>query len=190
MKKTLIYILIFVLSIGIVYSATDEFAEAKKIVDAKTPCSKLTENQLEMIGDYYMEQMHPGEAHTAMDNMMGGDGSESLKLMHIAIAKRIYCNEINSSIDYGYRGMMGSSYGQGMMGNFQNDYYGVKSKTNDYGGRMQMMSSGAFGYGMMGNYGYWGFYNFLIIVLFVGLIILVYLWIIKVWKDILRKKIR
>ena len=178
MKKTLIYILIFVLSIGIVYSAADEFTEAKKIVDAKTPCSKLTENQLEMIGDYYMEQMHPGEAHTTMDKMMGGEGSESLRLMHIAIAKRIYCNEMNSSIDYGYRGMMGSSYGQGMMGNFQ----------NDYGSRMQMMGSGVFGYGMMGNYGYWGFYNFLMVVLFVGLIILVYLWIIKVWKDIFRKK--
>ena len=90
MKKTLIYILIFVLSIGIVYSVADEFAEAKKIIDAKTPCAQLSEKQFETVGDYLMEQMHPGQAHEVMDKMMGGEGSESLRLMHIAIAKRLY----------------------------------------------------------------------------------------------------
>ena len=181
MKKNLIasWMIILVLLAGLAFAAED-FSEAKKLIDAKTPCSKLTENQLETIGDYYMEQMHPGEAHTAMEKMMGGEGSESLRLMHIAMAKRIYCNDINSSIGYG---MMGVNYGRGMMGDWQNAY-GVDSK----GGMMKMMGHGMYGYGMMGNYGYLGFYNFLTAVLFVGLIILVYLWIIKVWKDIFRKK--
>ena len=157
-------VLIIVLFSSIGYAAED-FAEAKKLIDAKTPCSKLTENQLESIGDYYMEQMHPGEAHETMEKMMGGEGSESLRLMHIAMAKRLYCNDINSSINYGFNGMMGMKNG----------------------GMTDMMENG-FGTKVMGNYGYWGFYNFLTIVLFVGLIILVYLWIIKVWKEIFRKR--
>jgi len=43
---------------------------------------------------------------------------------------------------------------------------------------------------MMGNvgYGYWGFINFLSLVLVIGLIILVYLWIIKLWKEVRKLK--
>ena len=81
MKKISLYFLIFVLSVGFVYADAEDFTEAKKLIDAKTPCSKLTEGQLEMIGDYLMEQMHPGEAHELMDKMMGGEGSESLRLV-------------------------------------------------------------------------------------------------------------
>jgi len=188
MKKMFIYFMVLVLAVSIAYSDTEDFAEAKKLIDAKTPCAKLTEKQLEMIGDYLMEQAHPGEAHEVMDNMMGGEGSESLRLMHIAMAKRIYCNDINSSINYGFGGMMNGAYGRGMMGNLQDGYYSdVNKKGVAYGGKTQMMNGGMFGYGMMGNYGYWGFYNFLTIALFIGLVILVYLWIIKIWKDIFRK---
>ena len=175
MKKTLIYILIFVLSIGIVYSVADEFAEAKKIIDAKTPCAQLSEKQFETVGDYLMEQMHPGQAHEVMDKMMGGEGSESLRLMHIAIAKRLYCNDISDAVNYG---MMG----YGMMGGF-----GI----TNYGGMMNMVMGNNFGYGMMGNYGYglgyWNLINFLSLVLVIGLIILVYLWIMKLWKDVFKK---
>jgi len=44
-KKTSIYFLLFVLSIGFVFADAEEFAEAKKLIDAKTPCSKLTEER-------------------------------------------------------------------------------------------------------------------------------------------------
>ncbi|MBI2558701.1 hypothetical protein HYW20_05235 [Candidatus Woesearchaeota archaeon] len=182
MKKHIIFFLIFIFSIGFVFADAEEFAEAKKLIDAKTPCFKLTESQLEIIGDYLMEQMHPGQAHEAMDKMMGGEGSQSLRLMHIAMAKRIYCNDFNSSASYG---MMG----YGMMGT------GLNTKAN-YGGMMTMMG-GNFGYGMMGSgygmmgnvgYGYLGFINFLSLVLVIGLIILVYLWIIKLWKGVFKKR--
>lgn len=173
MKKASTYFLILIFSVSIAYADMEDFAEAKKLIDAKTQCSQLTEEQLEIIGDYLMEQMHPGEAHELMDNMMGGEGSESLRLMHIAMAKRLYCNDISSSVGYG---MMG----YGMMGT------GLRAGKN-YGGMMNMMG-GNLGYGMMGNsYGYWGFLNFLSLVLLIGLIILVYLWIAKLWKEVFKK---
>ena len=174
MKKILVYVFMAVLVLGFVLADAMEFAEAKKLIDAKTPCSKLTENQLEIIGDYLMEQMHPGEAHELMDRMMGGEGSESLRLMHIAMAKRIYCNDASGMVSYGMMGydMMGA--GKGI----------------SYGGMRNMMGYN-FGYGMMGSgygLGYWGFVNFLYLVLAIGLIILVYLWIIKLWKEVKKSK--
>ncbi len=167
MKKIIILLSVFVIVIASSYGAED-FSKAKQIIDAKTPCSQLAEAQLEEIGDYYMEQMHPGEAHEVMDNMMGGEGSESLRQMHIAIAKRLYCNDISGMANYGMMGMMmgggmmNMAIGTGMMGNF--------------------------GYGMMGNLGgYWSFLNILSLLLLIGLVILVYLWIIKLWRDIKSK---
>ena len=49
-----------------------------------------------------------------------------------------------------------------------------------------MMWGNSFGYGMMG-YGYWSFGSFLAIILGIGLVILVYLWIIKLWREISKK---
>ena len=164
MQKNLFVIsIILLLSISLVSAHEHNFAETKKLIDSKTSCDKLTDEQFEAIGDYYMEQMHPGESHELMDKMMGGEGSESLRQVHINIAKRLYCNE-----DTG--GMMG------MMG----------------GGMMNMMMGGNMGYGMMGNYGYgfsyWNFLNVLYVILLIGLIVLVFLGIIKLWKDLFKKK--
>ena len=163
MKKTILILVIFLLGIVAVLaqeSHDSEIEEGKKLVESKISCDKLSNEQLEAIGDYYMEQMQPGESHELMENMMGGEGSESLKQVHIKMAKRLYCNE-NVYIGYG---MMG--YG-GMMGNY-------------------MMGSG-----MMGNwgysFGYWNFINVLYIILLIGLIILVYLWILKLWKNMQNK---
>ena len=55
-------------------------------------------------------------------------------------------------------------------------------------GMMNMMMGG----NMMGNYGYgfgyWNFLNFLYLILIIGLIILVYLGIVKLWKNLFRAK--
>ncbi len=89
-----------------------ELEEGKKLVDSGISCDKLTDEQLEAIGEYYMDQMHPGEQHEAMNNMMtqmmGEEGEEQV---HINLAKRLYCNE-NVYIGYG---MMGSGGMMGMM---------------------------------------------------------------------------
>src|SRR3989338_3992174 len=120
MKKTIAVILFAVLISSALAQEEHEFAEAKEIIDSGISCSELANEQLEKIGDYYMEQMHPGEAHEIMDNMMGGEGSESLKQAHINMAKRLYCNE-NVYVGYGMMGMM-NLMGGGMMGNYQ-PYY-------------------------------------------------------------------
>src|SRR3990167_6176032 len=101
MKRYIIYFLIFIFSIGIVLADADDFADAKNIINAKTPCANLSESQLETLGDYFMEQMHPGESHETMEKLMGGEGSESLRLIHIAMAQRLYCNDLNGAVNYG-----------------------------------------------------------------------------------------
>ena len=168
LNKTIIFILIFILGAGIAVAQLDQYAETKKLIDSKLDCSKLSEKQLESIGDYYMEQLHPGTAHKAMEQMMGGEGSESLRLMHIAMARRLYCNDYSGSANYGIMsgGMMNMMMGKGVVGN-------------------NMM-----GYGMMDNYGYsyWSFISLLYAIFLIGLIVLVYLWIIKLWKDVFHHK--
>ena len=110
--KKIFTILIFgmlLLSVSLVFAHEHDFNETKQIIDSGISCDKLTDEQLESIGDYYMEQMHPGKAHEMMDQMIGGEGSDSLKQVHIQMAKRLYCND-----DVG--GMM-NMMGYGMMGN-------------------------------------------------------------------------
>ncbi len=120
MKKIIFILVIFLLSIAVVLaqeSHNSEIEEGKKLVESKISCDKLGNDQLEAIGEYYMEQMHPGEAHEMMDKMMGGEGSESLRQVHITMAKRLYCNENIG----GMMGMM-NMMGGGMMGGYPLGY--------------------------------------------------------------------
>ncbi len=76
----------------------------------------------------------------------------------------MYCNE-----DTG--GMVGA----GMMG----------------GGMMNMMMGGNMDYGMMNagyGFGYWNFLSILYTLLVIGLVILVYLGIVKLWRDLFHGK--
>src|SRR3989344_3907201 len=71
MKKGLFFMVVLLLTPGLVNAVSqEELNEAKALIDSKITCDKLTNEQLEAIGDYYMEQMHPGEAHEIMDSMM------------------------------------------------------------------------------------------------------------------------
>lgn len=108
--KKLIF-LIFLILVPIAFAHAEEnFDEAIQIINSKASCNNLEDSQLELIGDYLMEQMHPGEAHEFIDNAMGGEESDQLKQMHIRMAKGIYCGE---------SGMM-SMMGMGNMMEIQN----------------------------------------------------------------------
>lgn len=147
MKKiytgTLILVMAFILS-GIVFAESDHnFEGVQEIIDNETSCAQLSDDQLERMGDYYMEQIHPGKAHKLMDNMMGGDGSEELRNAHIFMAKRLYCGENDGT---GMMGMMSGSgmYGQTMFGNDKSENAGV-SNTG-----MGMLNYGMSGFGIAG----------------------------------------
>ena len=120
-KIFFIVILVLLLNIGLVSAHEHNLVETKQLIDSGVSCDKLSDEQLEAFGDYYMEQMHPGESHEMMDKMMGGEGSESLRQVHINMAKRLYCNE-----DTG--GMMGSG---GMM-NMMMGNWGYSSDYGDF----------------------------------------------------------
>ena len=173
MKKAMIIIGIFLLSVALVSPNGDhqtEVEEGKKLVENKISCDKLNDKQLEAIGEYLMEQMHPGEAHDAMHKTMGiQEGTAYHKQFHVNLAQMMYCG--NGNMMGGMMGsggmmpmismMMGSNQGYGMMGS---------------------------NYGMMGyGFGYWNFLNVLYVLLIIGLIVLVYLGIIKLWRGIYGK---
>lgn len=116
-------------SVDVSGTAKDE-AEGKVIFDKlqakQVTCQELTDDDFDVLGDYYMAQMAGStEAHAQMNarmtQMMGENGE---KQMHVALGKRLsgcntgaaYSNNSNS----GFAPMMG--YGGGMMANFYNNY--------------------------------------------------------------------
>ncbi len=125
MKKILIGLIIITFLV-LLAGAVEEnheaiFKQAQEIIEKQIPCNELTENQLEILGDYYMEQMHPGEVHERMDAMMGGEGSESLKQVHINMGLRFYCGG-NKGYYGGMMGMMNPLTGR--------TYYSYNNQNN------------------------------------------------------------
>lgn len=158
MKKSLFLIILILIlptvfaHIGEEDTKTEELAEAKALIDSKISCDKLTNDQLEIIGEYMMEQMHPGEAHEQMHASMDiEEGTEAEEEFHINIAKSMYCQQ---------GGMMNMAMGENMMGN--NIMYG--------------------GFGALGF-----LWMLLGLVLFVGAAILIWLLVIKFWKELKKR---
>ena len=180
MKKTIILMfgILLVLSLGLVSAHEHNIEGIKELIDSGISCDKLTDEQFESIGDYYMEQMHPGEAHEVMDNMMGGEGSESLKQMHIQMAKRFYCNEDVNGMGGNMMGMMGGSGGMmngGMMG-----------------GSGGMMNGGMMGNNLIGSSigsSSWWLWNIIGTLFWIALFVILILLIILFYKKITEKAI-
>lgn len=120
-------------------ATTDEFAEAKNFINQKISCTELNQDQLEKIGDYIMEQTAPGAAHTQMEQIMGGEGSESLRQAHIFMARRWYC---------------GDATGFGMMGMMVGGYPGTWNQTELYSNRQGMIGTLRNNFGMMNGWNY------------------------------------
>lgn len=81
----------------------------EKLQAKQVECNNLTDDNFEVLGEYFMGQM-AGGFHEAMNNtMVRMMGEEGEKQMHIAMGKR------NSSCDTYFIPMMGSGFGN-MMG--------------------------------------------------------------------------
>ncbi len=184
-KKIILVFGILLLNIFLVSANGDhksEIEEGKKLVESNIDCDELNDEQLEAIGEYYMEQMHPGEAHEAMHKMMGiEEGTEYHEQFHVNMAKMMYCGE-SGMMGSGMMGMMPMMMGGGNMMNrgMMNMMMGM----NGYGGMMNgqtpqtnMMQGmiGNLGYG----FGYWGFWNIIWLLFWIGIIVLIIWFIYK-----------
>jgi len=126
---------------------------------AEVDCSKITDSQFEKLGDAYMGVMLPNEQqHEAMDNMMGGEGSVSLKQAHINMGRSYLGCWSDYSSGPVYMPMMG---GSGMMSgnNPYNNFYGQ----NNVMGHWSMMS---------GYYGSLGWIHWITMILVWSLLVL------------------
>ncbi len=126
-------------------------------------CQKITDEQYEELGEAVMSVMHPDEKqHELMDQMMGGEGSESLRTMHITMGQNyLGCSD----------GMMGS----GMMGGI-NMMSMMGSSSND------MMSN------VMGSFGGWGWLGLVLMILVWILVVVGIIALIKWLVDQIRGK--
>ena len=88
-------------------------------------CEDLTDEEFERVGDAAMESMHPGEAHERMDEMMGGEGSESLNQMHIQMGKRYFNCDTTEFV--GSMSMMGMRGLENTMGTKSFQGYGKRN---------------------------------------------------------------
>ena len=132
-KIVLVMIVVLLLNLSLANAITEqEINEAKSLIDSKTDCKSLSDSQLEVIGEYYMEQMHPGEAHELMHKMMGlEEGSDAEEQFHINMAKTMYCGE---------GGMMGMMMGGNMMGSGGMTGYGMMGTYPTYYGYNSLLS--------------------------------------------------
>lgn len=121
-------LLAMVLSSSLAYPhGMGNFSAGQAIVDANTPCDNLAEDDLEEVGELYMERMHPGEAHEFMHERMGlEDGTEAEERFHVNLAKIMYCGEPGQAMGFANMrigmggGMMAGGAGAGMMGGSSN----------------------------------------------------------------------
>jgi hypothetical protein len=123
-------------------TALKDIFDSQNVSDqTKIDCSKVTDSQFEKLGDAYMGLGISEQQHTAMENMMGGEGSITLTQAHINMGRSYLGCWSN------YKG--GPSVISPMMGQ-----YGVVSNQGyTYGNMMgwpTMMSGYYGGYGVFG----------------------------------------
>jgi len=89
-----------------------EILETQKMnAVADLDLSQINDDDWARLGDALMEQMHPGDDHEYMDEMMGGEGSETLREMHINMGRAYLRYGMSDDRFVPPRGMMGRSFG-------------------------------------------------------------------------------
>lgn len=112
---------------------------------SQVSCSKVTDDQFEKLGDASMGYGITEQQHTAMENMMGGEGSATVKQAHINMGRAYlgcwsnynsgpvlmpmmgYSGSLSAPVHnyyYGQQGMMGNLFnsGWGMMGGYNGNF--------------------------------------------------------------------
>ena len=164
MKKIILIFGILLLSIILVSANGNhqsEIEEGRKLVASEVNCDELTNEQLETIGEYFMEQMHPGEAHEAIHEMMGMEEDTAYhEQVHVNMAKMMYCG--------GYGAMSGGMMDM-MMGRT-----GMIGSGN-------MMTGGMMGSGNVIGTGMWGMgiFGWIFMTLVTVALVLLIIWLIK-----------
>ena len=178
--KTIHLLFVFLLVVSVVVAIdSEEIEEGRQLVESNVTCDSLNDNQLEAIGEYYMEQVHPKQAHDAMHQMMGlEEDTAAHDEFHIQLALRHYCNYYSGS------GMMG-----GRMMNYRG-YIGMRNygeASADYPDdtNKEWKEQRTWTYRW-----YSSIVCFLFLALLVGLVVLVYLWIIRQWNSLAKEKRR
>lgn len=89
---------------------------------AEIDCSKITDDQFDKLGDAYMGVMLPNqEQHEVMDDIMGGEGSASLRQAHINMGRSYlgcWSNYNSGPVSMPMMGGYGMMSGWNMMGNY------------------------------------------------------------------------
>lgn len=152
-----------VLSVNDVLSQIRQSQNVSRNADIK--CDKVTDDQFEKLGDAVTNVMQPDEnQHKLMDQMMGGEGSASLKAALITMGQR-------------YLGCGTYGYGAPMMG------FGMMGVGGNYGYGMMNGNYGNYSSDMMGNWG-----NSLVkyglgfgsIIVLLGILLWIIFWIIVI----------
>ncbi len=142
-------------------------------------CKGVSDIQFEELGDAVMGLMVGSEEqHEIMDQMMGGEGSESLKSTHILMGKQyLGCQGEGYGTSYGMMGIPGMMGGSGMMGMPWGNMTQGYGNSNYYG----MMPGFSFGYRNMMNWGFGNgfFLNWISLILFWAVMILAIIALVK-----------
>lgn len=167
LKITVLVIVLFtllsLLGLVVAHVETAPPTEQKEAIEAgealvaqNADCKQLNDEQLESIGEYLMEIMHPGKAHHLMHEQMGiEEGTEAEEEFHVNMAKSMYCQEGGMAMKNA--GMMSMMRGGGMDGNMMG------------GGNMAGMDSMMGNVGM-GNAGLWSGSGWSWLMLIVGVV--------------------
>lgn len=117
-------------------------------------CAKVTDTQFEKLGDAVMGYGITEQQHTAMENMMGGEGSATVKLAHINMGRSYLGCWAN--YNSGPTPMMGYLSGSSTPG--------VYGQAGGYYGPAGMMGYGFnSGWNMMGGYYWFGWITMLLV---------------------------
>lgn len=102
-------------------AALQDIYKVQNVSDqTKIDCSKVTDDQFEKLGDAYMGTGISEQQHEAMEQMMGGEGSTTLKQAHITMSRAYlgcWANYNGAPSMMSMMGNPGFNQGFSMMGN-------------------------------------------------------------------------